>query len=114
MPSHDPRLKKVNAAGPLGPGNLPPIQAMPHPEQPIHLVLEDDRQLPDMLRLLWRTGFTRFGGCLAGGLVMMHRVARQSMAGDEAIEKAQPLGGGGDTPGRKDSVTSWLGSRQES
>ncbi|TNF17761.1 MAG: MBL fold metallo-hydrolase [Rhodobacteraceae bacterium] len=38
------------------------------PERPIHLVLNDDRDLPEVLRLLWRTGFTDFGGYLAGGI----------------------------------------------
>ena len=38
------------------------------PEKSIHLVLEDDGQLSEVLRLLWRTGFTRFGGYLAGGM----------------------------------------------
>ncbi|HLS68606.1 MAG TPA: rhodanese-like domain-containing protein [Kiloniellales bacterium] len=38
------------------------------PERPIHLVLEDDGQLGKVLPLLWRTGFTRFGGYLAGGM----------------------------------------------
>ena len=38
------------------------------PERPIHLVLEDDGQLGEVLRLLWRTGFTRVSGYLAGGM----------------------------------------------
>ncbi|TPE49710.1 rhodanese-like domain-containing protein [Amaricoccus solimangrovi] len=116
VPTHYPRLKKVNAAGPEVLGNLPRVPALPpaafadslggdaqlldvrdmlsfggghipgalnigarpelsvwagwllDPDRPIHLVLEDDRQLPEVLRLLWRTGFTRFGGYLAGGM----------------------------------------------
>ncbi|MEQ8397920.1 MBL fold metallo-hydrolase [Thalassobaculum sp.] len=38
------------------------------PERPIYLVLERDRDLSDVLRLLWRTGFVIFGGYLAGGM----------------------------------------------
>lgn len=38
------------------------------PERPLYLVVEDDRQLDEVLRLLWRTGFTLFGGYLAGGM----------------------------------------------
>lgn len=38
------------------------------PDKPICLVLEQDEQLPRILPLLWRTGFTRFGGYLAGGM----------------------------------------------
>ncbi|MEJ8570691.1 rhodanese-like domain-containing protein [Microbaculum marinum] len=121
VPTHYPRLKKVNAAGPQVQGNLPRapgmtpdafadavgsdgmqlldvrdmlafggghiagalnIGARPElsvwagwlldPERPICLVLEDDGQLNDILRLLWRTGFTRFGGYLAGGMSAWH------------------------------------------
>ncbi len=32
------------------------------------LVLEEDFQLPRILTLLWRTGFTRFAGYLVGGM----------------------------------------------
>lgn len=38
------------------------------PDRPIHLVLEDERELPQVLKLLWRTGFTAFGGYLVGGM----------------------------------------------
>jgi hydroxyacylglutathione hydrolase len=38
------------------------------PERPIYLVLDADGDLPEVLRLLWRTGFTDFGGYLAGGM----------------------------------------------
>ncbi len=38
------------------------------PEAPILLVLESETDLPRILRLLWRTGFVNFGGCLAGGI----------------------------------------------
>lgn len=38
------------------------------PERPVYLVLEADRELPRVLRLLWRTGFVNFGGYLAGGM----------------------------------------------
>jgi hydroxyacylglutathione hydrolase len=117
VPTHYPRLKKVNAAGPEVMGNLPRVPGMApaafseaikaegvqlldvrdmlsfgggyiagalnigarpelsvwagwllDPERPICLVLEDDGQLAEVLRLLWRTGFTRFGGYLAGGM----------------------------------------------
>lgn len=37
-------------------------------EDPILLVLEKDDQLPDVVRLLWRVGYTRFAGYLAGGM----------------------------------------------
>ncbi|WP_247716975.1 MBL fold metallo-hydrolase [Gymnodinialimonas ceratoperidinii] len=38
------------------------------PEAPIYLVLEQDADVDNVLRLLWRTGFTDFGGYLAGGI----------------------------------------------
>ncbi|MGR3571648.1 MBL fold metallo-hydrolase [Brevirhabdus sp.] len=116
VPTHYPRLKKVNAGGPEVLRNLPRIEPMNvarfaeatkegaqildvrdmldfgaghvpgslnigarpelsvwagwllDPERPIHLVLHEDSDLPDVLRLLWRTGFTDFGGYLAGGM----------------------------------------------
>jgi len=117
VPTHYPRLKKVNAAGPEVLGNLPHVPGLApdafaeaieaegvqlldvrdmlsfggghiagalnigarpelsvwagwllDPERPICLVLEDDRQLAGVLRLLWRTGFTRISGYLAGGM----------------------------------------------
>ncbi len=118
VPSHYPRLKKVNAAGPPLIGHLPacpglPVQAfrelvardgvqvldvrsmhafggghvpgainiggsrpelsvwagdMLDPERPILLVLEEDYELPRIVTLLWRTGFTRFAGYLVGGM----------------------------------------------
>jgi hydroxyacylglutathione hydrolase len=46
------------------------------PERPIHLVVEDDRTLPQVLRLLWRVGFTRFGGYLAGGVAAWQETER--------------------------------------
>jgi hydroxyacylglutathione hydrolase len=46
------------------------------PERPIHLVVEDDRALPQVLRLLWRVGFTRFGGYLAGGIAAWQETGR--------------------------------------
>lgn len=116
VPTHYPRLKKVNAEGSDVLRNLPRIEPMTvdrfasatgngaqvldvrdmmdfgaghvpgslnigarpelsvwagwllDPERPIHLVLHDDTELPGVLRLLWRTGFIRFGGYLAGGM----------------------------------------------
>lgn len=126
VPTHYPRLKKVNAKGPEVLGNLPRIEPMTverfaemregdaqvldvrdmmafgaghvpgslnigarpelsvwagwllDPERPIYLVLPDDRQLPEVLRLLWRTGFTNFGGCgyLAGGMTAWREAGR--------------------------------------
>jgi hydroxyacylglutathione hydrolase len=38
------------------------------PDKPILLVLEEDFQLPRIVSLLWRTGFTNFGGYLVGGM----------------------------------------------
>ncbi len=40
------------------------------PAEPILLVLEEDFQLPRIVALLWRTGFTRFAGYLVGGMKM--------------------------------------------
>ena len=116
VPTHYPRLKKVNAKGPEVLRNLPRIAPMTverfaeateddaqildvrdmlafgaghvpgslnigarpelsvwagwllDPDKPIHLVLPDDGDLHEVLRLLWRTGFTQFGGYLAGGM----------------------------------------------
>jgi hydroxyacylglutathione hydrolase len=115
VPTHYPRLKKVNAAGPPVIGNLPRVPALGpeafasavhdgqlldtrdmlafggghiadainigarpdlsvwagwllDPERPLVLVLEDERRLTEVVTLLWRVGFTRFGGYLAGGM----------------------------------------------
>ena len=38
------------------------------PEVPIFLVLEDDEKLDDVVALFVRTGYTKFGGYLAGGM----------------------------------------------
>ena len=38
------------------------------PEKPLYLVLEDDSRLDEVLTLLWRVGFTDFGGYLARGI----------------------------------------------
>ena len=46
------------------------------PERPIRLVLEQDSQLPRILSLLWRTGFTRFDGYLAGGMAAWQEAGR--------------------------------------
>jgi hydroxyacylglutathione hydrolase len=40
------------------------------PDLPILLVLEEDFDLPRIVTLLWRTGFTRFAGYLVGGMKM--------------------------------------------
>ncbi|NUH64989.1 MBL fold metallo-hydrolase [Sulfitobacter sp. S0837] len=116
VPSHYPRMKKVNAKGPEVLRNLPRIPPMTvdafakvaedgaqlldlrdmmgfggghisgslniglrpelsvwagwllDPERPLYLVTESDAEVDDALRLLWRTGFTKFGGYLAGGI----------------------------------------------
>lgn len=116
VPTHYPRMKKVNANGPEVLRNLPRIPPMTvdeftkvaedgaqlldvrdmmdfggghvggslnigarpelsvwagwllDPEKPIYLVTGEDGDVDDVLRLLWRTGFTDFGGYLAGGI----------------------------------------------
>ncbi len=116
VPTHYPRMKKVNAKGPEVLRNLPRIPPMTvdafakvaedgaqlldlrdmmgfggghiggslniglrpelsvwagwllDPERPLYLVTESDAEIDDALRLLWRTGFTKFGGYLAGGI----------------------------------------------
>jgi hydroxyacylglutathione hydrolase len=40
------------------------------PDKPILLVLEGDFDLPRIVTLLWRTGFTKFAGYLVGGMKM--------------------------------------------
>ncbi|WP_299358744.1 MBL fold metallo-hydrolase [uncultured Paracoccus sp.] len=125
VPTHYPRLKKVNARGPEVLRNLPRIAPMTverfaaaaadgaqildvrdmmdfgaghvpgslnigarpelsvwagwllDPEKPIHLVLHDDNDLPEVLRLLWRTGFTDFGGYLAGGMAAWREAGQE-------------------------------------
>lgn len=117
IPTHYPRLKKVNTAGPPVLGNLPRISALSpaefaaainkgknpildtrdmlafggghikgalnismrpelsvwagwllQPEEPILLVLENDKDLYDVLKLLWHTGFVHYAGYLIGGM----------------------------------------------
>ncbi|TYB81075.1 MBL fold metallo-hydrolase [Maritimibacter fusiformis] len=117
VPTHYPRLKKVNAAGPdilrrlpacagMTPGRFEAlvqdraIQVLDvrdmlafgggfidgainiglqpelsvwagwllDPEKPIALVTENDGQVAEAVQLLWRVGFTRFAGYLAGGI----------------------------------------------
>lgn len=116
VPTHYPRMKKVNSKGPEVLRNFPRVTPMTSdrfaeaadegaqildtrdmmafgsghvkgalniaarpelsvwagwlldPDRPIHLVMNDDGDLPEVLRLLWRTGFTDFGGYLAGGM----------------------------------------------
>ncbi|AHC99356.1 MBL fold metallo-hydrolase [Leisingera methylohalidivorans] len=125
VPTHYPRMKKVNSQGPEVLGNLPRIVPMAverfaaateggaqvldvrdmmdfgaghvpgslnigarpelsvwagwllDPEKPIYLVLHDDTDLPGVLRLLWRTGFTSFGGYLAGGMSAWREAGRK-------------------------------------
>jgi hydroxyacylglutathione hydrolase len=124
VPTHYPRLKRVNARGPQVLRNLPRIEPMTverfasateggaqildvrdmmdfgaghvpgslnigarpelsvwagwllDPERPIYLVLHEDTELPRVLRLLWRTGFTDFGGYLAGGMAAWREAGR--------------------------------------
>ncbi|SDY89687.1 MBL fold metallo-hydrolase [Citreimonas salinaria] len=123
VPTHYPRLKKVNANGPEVLRNLPRVPpltvdqfakatksgaqildvrdmmafgaghvkgalnigARPElsvwagwlldPERPIHLVLRDG-DLAEVVKLLWRTGFTDFGGYLAGGMSAWREAGR--------------------------------------
>jgi len=125
VPSHYPRMKKVNAKGPEVLRNLPRIPPMTveafakvaddgaqlldvrdmmgfgggfvsgslniglrpelsvwggwllDPERPIYLVTENDAEVDDALRLLWRTGFTEFGGYLAGGIGAWREAGRE-------------------------------------
>lgn len=125
VPTHYPRMKKVNARGPEVLRNLPRIEPMAverfakaaeagaqildvrdmmdfgaghvpgsinigarpelsvwagwllDPSKPIHLVLHDDTGLTGVLRLLWRTGFTDFGGYLAGGMSAWREAGRE-------------------------------------
>ncbi|SDG48290.1 MBL fold metallo-hydrolase [Sulfitobacter delicatus] len=125
VPSHYPRMKKVNAKGPKVLRNLPRIPPMTvegfakvaddgaqlldvrdmmgfgsgfvsgslniglrpelsvwagwllDPERPIYLVTENDAEVDDALRLLWRTGFTEFGGYLAGGIGAWREAGRE-------------------------------------
>lgn len=126
VPTHYPRLKKVNAAGPEVLGNLPSIPALSpdafaealeaqgvqlldtrdmhafggshipgalnigarpelsvwagwllDPERPLLLVVETDAILPQILRLLWRVGFTRYAGYLAGGIAAWQEDGRK-------------------------------------
>ncbi|RKF12721.1 MBL fold metallo-hydrolase [Roseovarius spongiae] len=125
VPTHYPRMKKVNTKGPEVLRNLPRVQpltvdqfadtaeqgaqildvrdmqafgsgfvkgslniaARPElsvwagwlldPDRPIHLVLGDDEELPGVLRLLWRTGYTDFGGYLAGGIAAWREAGRE-------------------------------------
>ncbi|PSK80971.1 hydroxyacylglutathione hydrolase [Limimaricola soesokkakensis] len=124
VPTHYPRLKKVNAKGPEVLRNLPRVPpltverfakateggaqivdtrdmmdfgaghvkgslnigARPElsvwagwlldPEKPIYLVLHEDADLPGVVKLLWRTGFTEFGGYLAGGMSAWREAGR--------------------------------------
>ena len=124
VPTHYPRLKKVNARGPEVLRNLPRIEPMTverfaeatgdgaqildvrdmldfgaghvpgslnigarpelsvwagwllDPERPLFLVQHEDTDLPEVLRLLWRTGFTHFGGYLAGGMAAWREAGR--------------------------------------
>lgn len=124
VPTHYPRLKKVNAAGPPVVGNLPRVPALGpeafdaaarggqlldtrdmlafggghlagainiggrpdlsvwagwllDPGKPLFLVLEDDTRLAGIVTLLWRVGFTRFGGYLAGGMAAWSESGRE-------------------------------------
>jgi hydroxyacylglutathione hydrolase len=47
------------------------------PDAPIHLVLHEDSDLSGVLRLLWRTGFTDFGGYLVGGMAAWREAGRE-------------------------------------
>jgi hydroxyacylglutathione hydrolase len=124
VPTHYPRLKKVNAEGPKVLHNLPRVPpqsveafaaaaesgaqvldvrdmmafgaghvksainigAQPElsvwagwlldPDRPIWLVLGEDGDLPDVVKLLWRTGFADFGGYLAGGMSAWREAGR--------------------------------------
>lgn len=125
VPTHYPRMKKVNAQGPEVLRNLPRIPPMTveefakvaedsaqlldlrdmmgfgsghvsgslniglrpelsvwagwllEPKRPIYLVTENDAEVDDALRLLWRTGFTDFGGYLAGGIGAWREAGRE-------------------------------------
>ena len=124
VPTHYPRLKKLNANGPDVLRNLPRVPplrvdqfaeaaernaqildvrdmmafgaghvkgalnigARPelsvwagwllNPDSPIYLVLDNDGDLPEVVKLLWRTGFTDFGGYLVGGMSAWREAGR--------------------------------------
>lgn len=124
VPTHYPRLKKLNANGPDVLRNLPRVPplrvdqfaeaaegnaqildvrdmmafgaghvkgalnigARPelsvwagwllNPDSPIYLVLDNDGDLPEVVKLLWRTGFTNFGGYLVGGMSAWREAGR--------------------------------------
>lgn len=125
VPTHYPRMKKVNAKGPEVLRNLPRIPPMTvtefaeaaedgaqlldlrdmmgfgaghvrgslniglrpelsvwagwllDPDRPLYLVAGNDAEVDDALRLLWRTGFTDFGGYLAGGIAAWREAGRE-------------------------------------
>ncbi|MGR3321502.1 MAG: MBL fold metallo-hydrolase [Pseudooceanicola sp.] len=107
-------------AGALNIGGRPELSVwagwLLDPEKPIHLVLETDSDLPRILRLLWRTGFVKFGSYLAGGmphwqedggeLAQIPQVPVHDLAG--MLDEVQPLDvrkqeewDGGHIPGAK-------------
>lgn len=67
-------------AGALNIGGRPELSVwagwLLDPERPVYLVLEDDTDLPRILRLLWRTGYVKFGGYLAGGMAAWQEEGR--------------------------------------
>lgn len=146
VPTHYPRMKKVNAEGPEVLRNLPRIAPLSvaefatqaeggaqlldlrdmmafgsghltgslniglqpelsvwagwllDPERPIFLVAENDGMVSDALRLLWRTGFTDFGGYLAGGIsawreagMELRQIPQMSVHDLKASEGITPL-----------------------
>lgn len=117
VPTYYPRMKKLNAKGPVVLGNLPGVPALPakafreavekgegvlidtrmmlgfggghikgalnigakpmlsiwagwllDPEVPVLLVLENDTQVKEVVKLFLQTGYTKFAGYLAGGM----------------------------------------------
>ena len=174
VPTHYPRMKKVNAAGPAVVGNLPEappmtpdgfaaaigsetaqlldtrdmlafgaghipgalnIAAEPElsvwagwlldPDRPIYLVLENDADLPRVVTLLWRTGFTDFGGYLARGMGAwreqgrrLSQIRQMSVQELRETEGIQPLDvreddewESGNIPGAKHVFLGELGNR---
>src|SRR5438876_1093279 len=63
-------------AGALNIGGTPILSIwagwMLDPEEPILLVLEDDKELERIVRLFVRTGYTKFAGYLIGGMKAWH------------------------------------------
>jgi len=69
------------------------------PEHPVYLILEEDTKLQEVVSYLLRSGFTKFGGYLAGGMTAwqnvglpLHRLAQmQAKDVHEQMDQLQVL-----------------------